>query len=1299
MAYITNTDSFAGTFDTGLDFLNVSCVMEEKKGQPLTLVVKPKFILGKNRKKVEDIMVKGGAFYAIWDYKNNIWTTDETIAINLIDEEIDDFVERQHYPEGLRVSIKHLWDTDSGSIDKFHKFVTTQLTTEHIDLDTTLVFSNTQTDKYSYSSVRLPYALEEGSIDAYTEMFTKLYEPAELHKLEWAIGAVVTGDSKDIQKFIVLYGPPKSGKGTFLKLIKKLFKPYCASVTLKTVTSNSEFSLAEFIDNPLIGLDEDCNLSEIKDNTKLNSIVSHEMQTMNAKFKNPYPTQLHTFLFAGSNSPVKITDSYSGIIRRLIDVTPTEETHPVKRYNELMKQIDFELGAIAWHCKDIYESNPTAYDNYRPLTMIQRTDYFYMFMEEQASRFMENDYTTLGGTWMKYQEWVNDTGVKDNVKRTKSSVKEELKSYFKEYSVRIKINGVEYNNYYSGFKKELFKKSKIEGTEVEKDTMPLGLDTARRGTIDSICASCPAQYATEDGKPSAAWDNVKTVLSDLDPTRLHYVRVPINHIVIDFDIPNKDGTKSLKRNLEEAAKFPPTYTELSKSGGGVHLHYIYKGDPEELSSIYDDHIEIKVFKGKSSLRRKLTKCNQLPIATISNLPLKEKKDKMVDGECLKNEKALSTLIKRAIAKEYGATVCCVQLVKKELDKAYEAGMSYNVMMYKPALLEFAEHSTHNADECKKMVRSMHFISKDQEDSANLTTDTQNKIFAFFDVEVFPNYNCLCVLPDIIKPFRKEDVMAIHNPTSKDISRIVDSYNLIGFNNLRYDNYIMYAIMSGLSAEEVYDLSQSIIANKNYKGIAKANAKGISYTDIFDFSSVKQSLKKFEIEMDGVSHHELGYRWDEPVHESQWDQIADYCKDDVIATANLFYTKDRQADFMARKILAELANANVNNTTNELTTKIIFGDNRNPQSVFHYRDLAEPRDDMPYFEGYKFDNGVSMYRGEEVGEGGFVWAKPGMYFGRIVTFDVASMHPHSILAENLFGPYTENFKKLMDARIAIKHKDYQAAKDILGEKAAKYLNEDDPKTAKVLSSALKIAINSVYGLTSAKFTNAFRDVRNIDNIVAKRGALFMLTLRDELLARGAKVIHIKTDSIKIVDPSEDISNFVFEFAKKYGYEFEIEHIFDRICLVNNAVYIAKLHEDDDAGTKEWTATGTQFQIPYVFKTLFSHEPIEFKDVCETKSVKTAMYLEDSMDGNKRYSFVGKVGSFCPMQEGHGRKLVRDQDEKKVSVVGCKDWYWEQAEDVQLQKLEGFIEKRYYMKLVDDAIDTIKNYGDYEKFVAD
>ena len=39
-------------------------------------------------------------------------------------------------------------------------------------------------------------------------------------------------------------------------------------------------------------------------------------------------------------------------------------------------------------------------------------------------------------------------------------------------------------------------------------------------------------------------------LSQLDTAKLHYVKVPENHIVIDFDILDDEGNKSLERNLE-----------------------------------------------------------------------------------------------------------------------------------------------------------------------------------------------------------------------------------------------------------------------------------------------------------------------------------------------------------------------------------------------------------------------------------------------------------------------------------------------------------------------------------------------------------------------------------------------------------------------------------------------------------------------------------------------------------------------------------------------------------------------------
>ena len=98
----------------------------------------------------------------------------------------------------------------------------------------------------------------------------------------------------------------------------------------------------------------DGDLSRIENNTILNSIVSHESIQINAKFKSKYEFKSNCFMFMASNKPVMITDAYSGIARRLIDIRPTGNKINGKKYNELMKNIEFELGAIAHHCLQVY---------------------------------------------------------------------------------------------------------------------------------------------------------------------------------------------------------------------------------------------------------------------------------------------------------------------------------------------------------------------------------------------------------------------------------------------------------------------------------------------------------------------------------------------------------------------------------------------------------------------------------------------------------------------------------------------------------------------------------------------------------------------------------------------------------------------------------------------------------------------------------------------------------------------------------------------------------------------------------
>lgn len=896
-----------------LDFLMIS-TRSTKRG---VIEIYPKFII----KKSSDLMIRGGDFYAIWVEERGLWSTDEQDALSIIDKYLDKYAEENKGKFEGHVRIMHMWDAESGMIDTWHKYCQKQMRDSFHQLDDKLIFSNTKVSKKDYSSKRLPYPLEKGKVTAWDKLISTLYSPEERHKIEWSIGAIVTGDSKHIQKFMVFYGSAGTGKSTILNVIQKLFEGYYSVFDARALGSSSNsFALESFKTNPLVAIQHDGDLSRIEDNTRLNSLVSHELMTVNEKFKAAYSNRFNAFLYMGTNKPVKITDAKSGLIRRLIDVTPSGNKLTKREYDDVTKRIDFELGAIAKYCEDIYRKDPGAYDDYVPVSMLGASNDFYNFVLDSYFTFKEQEDVPLKSAWELYKTYCDEANVPYPF--SKRIFKEELKNYFRDYKDRYTKNDTRMRSVYIGFRADKFEDEEKE--EVQTPKIKLIEFNSTESIFDKDCGKYPAQYATSKGTPSKKWDNVTTTLDDINTKELHYVKVPENHIVIDFDIPDENGEKSLERNVEEASKWPPTYAEFSKSGKGVHLHYIYTGDPKKLSAIYADHIEVKVYSGKSSLRRKLTKCNNLPIATISSgLPLKGE-DKVVNFETIKTEKGIRTLIKKNLKKEiHPGTKPSIDFIYKILDDAYKSDLKYDVSDMKPAVLSFAASSTHQADYCIKLVNKMQF--KSEEPSLPVGSRPEDQI-VFYDIEIFPNL----FLVNWKYDGEDKPVVRMINPKPAEIEELI-KYKLVGFNCRRYDNHILYARLMGYNNQQLFNLSQKIInEGKGFFG----EAYNISYTDVYDFAAKKQSLKKWEIEL-GIHHQELGLPWDKPVPEELWTQVAEYCDNDVIATEAVFHKL--KGDFTAREILADLAGMSVNDTTNTLTTRIIFGKERHPNLV--YTDLA------------------------------------------------------------------------------------------------------------------------------------------------------------------------------------------------------------------------------------------------------------------------------------------------------------------------------------------------------------------------
>ena len=1262
-----------------LDFYEV---LYRKKGKEQRLELYPEFKV----MHTKDLMLRGGTFYAVWDPGVGLWSTDAFDLQRLVDDDLRS-AKAEFEEKGIETSALYMMNSSSSSWDKFVKYARIMPDT-YTPLDSKLAFANTEVAKGDHVSRRMPYSLESAATPAFDTLFKTLYDDENLEKIMWGIGSILAGESKDIQKFYVLYGLPGTGKSTLLNLIEVLFQGHVTPIEAGALTgSGNRFALESLMHNPLVAIDHEANLSRIQDNSMLASLVSHDTRTIDAKYQRKFPLRLNTTLFLASNKPVQITEKGSGITRRLIDIRPTNQTVSPEAYGDLVNQLNFELGAIAYKCVKLYRAlGFTYYNDYSPTDMIYRTDVFFNFVDDHYAIFKSQDWVSLTTAWKMYKQFCEDASIKYRLQRM--AFRDELRLYWDEFHRVTRIDGKQMRSIYKGFKG-----AAREEADAPK-TVPVVYNwlqlSPQPSPLDKALREQPAQLSGgAGGTPRYKWGNVTTTLAEVDTSKLHYLLPPKNLITIDFDI--KDGAgKSLELNLQAAKAFPATYAEVSKGGAGLHLHYYYDGDIEALSRVYEQDIEILKPIGHFSIRRKLSLCNDQEIATISSgLPLKPKKgDSMVSKKTLGNERSLRTLVLRNLHKEiHPATKPSVDFIDVILQEAYDQGLRYDLTDMKPAILDFASRSSNQAPASIRKVLAMKFASDHEEEAV---PDAEDTPLVFFDVEVFSNLLVVCW-----KEAGSAKTVSMINPTPSEVEELIH-FRLIGFNNRRYDNHILYSRSLGYSLADVYDVSKRIIVDRDPTAFFR-EAYGISHTDVYDYSAIKKSLKHWEVEL-GIPHAELDLDWNQPAPEEDWEAIAKYCANDVDATEAVH--NHLKADYRARQILARLSGLSVNDTTARHTARIVFGKNRDHKRDFKYPDLSEE------FPGYKFNQygelhpevselfpnhkpkgPVSTYRGEIVGEGGYVYAEPGVY-RNVVYLDISSMHPKSLVVMDLFGPATGRYAALMEARVLIKEGHIEAAANMFDGALAEFL--DDPDGMAGLAYALKIALNIVYGYTAAKFDNDFRDDRNIDNVVAKRGALFMIDLKHALQERGCKPIHFKTDSVKIADFTPEDVMFVEEFGKKYGYTFGIEGVYSKMALINDAVLIGKW-----VGTDDWDAVGARFAKPYVYKTLFTEEEIEFKDLIETRSVRQGSIYMENESG---LTFIGRIGTFCPMSKGGG-SLYRIKDDKKFAVTGTKGYEWLPAEVVQGLGLEKDIDMSYFEAEVEDAMKKIAEVGDPAIFLGE
>ena len=257
--------------------------------------------------------------------------------------------------------------------------------------------------------------------------------------------------------------------------------------------------------------------------------------------------------------------------------------------------------------------------------------------------------------------------------------------------------------------------------------------------------------------------------------------------------------------------------------------------------------------------------------------------------CKRSKGKGRALIERNLRK--GQAKPSVDFIKKILDDAYESGLAYDVRDLRSDILGFAAKSTNQAPACIKAVQSMQFVGQGEIPDNDGPDD---KPLVFYDVEVYPNLFVVCwkIEGD------NSDVVRMINPTPNEIEELF-SQRLVGFNNRRYDNHILYARFLGYNNEELYQLSNKIINSKNELNILFGGLQSLICRYLVP---EKKSLKTFMIELD--SSYGDGYS---RINRGRinWDKVVNYCVNDVLLLA--VFNNPKQ-DFVARKILADFGSS-------------------------------------------------------------------------------------------------------------------------------------------------------------------------------------------------------------------------------------------------------------------------------------------------------------------------------------------------------------------------------------------------------
>ena len=138
-----------------MDFYKI----QERSMKNGVIEVYPDFIV----RRSNDLMVRGKAFYAIWDEEARLWSEDEYDVARLMDDDLNNYAQELMDRTGDKVRVRKMTDFSSKAWREFRSYMSLLSDNFH-QLDERLTFANQEVRKRDYISRKLPYPLEEGIV-------------------------------------------------------------------------------------------------------------------------------------------------------------------------------------------------------------------------------------------------------------------------------------------------------------------------------------------------------------------------------------------------------------------------------------------------------------------------------------------------------------------------------------------------------------------------------------------------------------------------------------------------------------------------------------------------------------------------------------------------------------------------------------------------------------------------------------------------------------------------------------------------------------------------------------------------------------------------------------------------------------------------------------------------------------------------------------------------------------------------------------------------------------------------------